>query len=88
MKDFNLVIVESPTKSRTVSQFLPSNYKVKASVGHICEIQNSGLYNMGIDVKGNFNIDFIISNGKKEVVKELKGLVEKAEKVFVATDLD
>ena len=87
-EELALVIVESPTKAKTIKQFLPGNFKVMASVGHICEIKNTGLYNMGIDVKGNFNIDFDISKDKKDVVKDLKSWVEKASVVYVAADLD
>ena len=83
-----LMIVESPVKVKTIRQFVSNDFVVKASVGHVCEINNSGLYNLGIDVKNNFNVDFKISDNKKEVVEELKGLVVKAEEVFVATDLD
>lgn len=85
---FCLMIVESPNKVRTISQFLPPNIKVKASVGHIAKIKDSGLYNLGIDVKGNFDIDFVIDDKKKETVKELKELVSRADTVYVATDAD
>ena len=85
----DLIIVESPVKAKTISGFLDkSKYKVVASVGHICEIQNSGLYNMGIDVKGNFSIDFKVSPGKKDVVKDLKSWVERCDNIYIATDLD
>ena len=77
-----------PNKVRTISQFLPPNIKVKASVGHIAKIKDSGLYNLGIDVKGNFDIDFVIDDKKKETVKELKELVSRADIVYVATDPD
>lgn len=77
-----------PNKVRTISQFLPPNIKVKASVGHIAKIKDSGLYNLGIDVKGNFDIDFVIDDKKKETVKELKELVSRADTVYVATDPD
>ena len=88
MDSIKLIIVESPNKVATISQFLDKSYVVKASVGHISEIRNSGLYNMGIDVKGNFDIDFAISDSKKETVKELKKWVEKADDVYLATDPD
>ena len=71
-----LMIVESPNKVKTITEILKSlNYSniiVKASVGHITKIADSGLYNMGIDPKNNFNIDFKISDDKKEVVYKLK----------------
>ena len=88
MAGFDLIIVESPNKVKTLMSFLDKKYKVAASVGHICEIKNTGLYNLGIDVKGDFDIDFVVSSDKKEVVKNLKGLVQKADTVYVATDPD
>lgn len=83
----DLIIVESPTKAKALKQFFPDKI-VKASVGHICEINNSGLYNLGIDVKNNFNIDFKISDGKKDVVKDLKKEVERADIVYLCEDPD
>lgn len=88
MAGFDLIIVESPNKVKTLMSFLDKKYKVAASVGHICEIKNTGLYNLGIDVKGDFDIDFTISPDKKEVVKNLKALVEKADNVYIASDPD
>jgi DNA topoisomerase-1 len=82
-----LIIVESPSKAKTIKQYFPDK-RVVSSVGHICEIANSGLYNMGIDVKGNFNIDFRISDSKKEVVKDLKKQIEWADVVYLCMDAD
>lgn len=84
----NLVIVESPNKVKTISQFLPKDYIVKASVGHIRKINDSGLYNCGIDVKNNFEADFVVDKDKKDIVKELKDLVKRAEVVYLSTDPD
>ena len=84
----SLLIVESPNKVRTISQFLPRDFKVEASVGHICSIANTGLYNLGIDIKNDFNINFVIDDQKKEVVKKLKGLVDKSDVIYLATDPD
>ena len=81
------MIVESPTKVKTLQQMFP-DMLIKASIGHIVKISDSGLYNLGIDVKNDFNINFILDDSKKEVVKELKGLVQKADEVYVATDPD
>ena len=83
-----LFIVESPNKVKTVKQFLPDNYIVMASVGHICRINDSGLYNMGIDPTNNFKIDFKVPSEKKEVVDKLKEQVKFASKVILATDED
>ena len=84
----NLVIVESPNKRSTIKQFLPSNYTVEASVGHITKIKDSGLYNLGIDVKGNFDIDFVVDDKKTDIVKKLKELVSRADTVYLAADPD
>lgn len=83
-----LFIVESPNKCSTIKQFLPDNYIVMASVGHICRINDSGLYNMGIDPTNNFKIDFKVPSEKKEVVDKLKEQVKFASKVILATDED
>ena len=82
-----LLICESPNKVKTIKQYFP-DYLIKASVGHITKIKDSGLYNMGIDVKGNFSIDFVVDDSKKEVVKELKKDVTRADVVYLATDPD
>ena len=82
-----LIIVESPSKAKTIKQYFPDKL-VKASVGHIAKIKDSGLYNMGIDVKGNFNIDFVVDDSKKDVVKELKKDVERADVVYLCPDPD
>ena len=83
-----LMIVESPNKTRTLKQFLPDNYIIMASVGHIAKIDNCGLYNMGIDVDNNFKESYIIDPGKKEVVDKLKEQVKFASKVILASDPD
>lgn len=81
-----LLIVESPNKVKTISQFLSKEYVVKASVGHITKINDSGLYNLGIDIDNNFKPDFVIDEDKKDIVKELKELVKKADEVILASD--
>jgi DNA topoisomerase-1 len=83
-----LVIVESPNKIKTLKEILPSNYIIKASVGHISEINDSGLHNFGIDPNDSFKTDYKISNDKKDVVKELKNQVDLCFKVIIATDGD
>ena len=60
-----MLICESPNKVLTLKQFLPSNFKVMASVGHISELNNSGLFNLGIDINNKFKGDYIISKDKK-----------------------
>ena len=83
-----LVIVESPNKIKTISQFLPKNYVVAASIGHITKVADDGLYNLGIDVKGDFGIHFEVDPKKKEVIKELKRKVASAGLVYICTDPD
>jgi DNA topoisomerase-1 len=79
------VIVESPAKARTVGRFLGKGYTVKASVGHIRDLLRSQL---SVDVDNDFTPKYRVPNEKKAVVKELKGLVKKAEEVYLATDPD
>lgn len=83
-----LVIVESPNKVKTISQFVPKDVIVKASVGHITRIPDEGLFNMGIDPEHNFAINWKVDPKKEDVVKELKELVKKADEVILATDGD
>ena len=83
-----LMIVESPNKVKSLKGMVPSNYIVMASVGHICEIKDEGLYNMGIDVNNNFKPSYVVSKDKQEVVDKLKEQVELADKVILASDPD
>ena len=81
----NLVILESPGKISTVKNYLGSNYKVIASVGHVRDLPKSTL---GIDIDNNFEAHYINIRGKGEVIKELKKEAKKADKIFFATDPD
>ena len=81
----NLVIVESPTKAKTVSKMLGSNYKVVASVGHIRDLPKS---KMGIDIENNFEPEYINVRGKGDLIKELKKEAASADEVYLATDPD
>ena len=84
-----LLIVESPNKIATLRSFLPSNYVVMASVGHISGIKDGGDYwNTGIDPKNGFKTNFAVSDDKKEVVDSLKEQVKLADKVIIASDPD
>jgi DNA topoisomerase-1 len=80
-----LVIVESPTKARTVGRFLGKGYTVKASVGHVRDLLRSKL---SVDVENDFKPRYRVPNEKRDVVKELSAEVEKAAEVYLATDLD
>lgn len=80
-----LVIVESPAKARTVGRFLGRGYKVKASVGHVRDLLRSQL---SVDVENDFTPKYRVPNEKRPVVKEIKSLAKKAEKIYLATDPD
>lgn len=84
----NLVIVESPSKSKTIEKYLGKDYKVVSSKGHIRDLAIKGKDGLGVDVENNFEPTYVVSKDKKEVVKELKKDAKKAEKVFLATDPD
>ena len=81
----NLVIVESPTKSKTIEKFLGKNYTVRASMGHLRDLPKS---TFGVDIENDFEPKYINIRGKGDLIKELKGLAKKADKVFLATDPD
>ncbi|MBV8531778.1 MAG: type I DNA topoisomerase [Candidatus Eremiobacteraeota bacterium] len=80
-----LIIVESPTKARTIKKFLPARYAVKASVGHVRDLPKSTL---GVDVEGDFAPKYLTIKGKGDVIKELRGAVKSATDVYLATDPD
>ncbi len=81
----NLIIVESPSKAKTISRFLGNDYKVAASMGHIRDLPQKSI---GVNVDGNFEPSYVIPPDKKKVIKELKELVTTSEKVFLASDED
>ena len=68
----NLVIVESPSKSKTIEKYLGKDFKVASSKGHICDLATKGKEGLGVDVENDFNPTYEISKDKKEVVKELR----------------
>jgi DNA topoisomerase-1 len=80
-----LVIVESPTKAKTLQKFLGSDYKIASSYGHLRDLPKSKL---GIDIENNFDPQYIIMVKARKNLKELKTLVEKADEVLLATDPD
>ncbi|NCC70345.1 type I DNA topoisomerase [bacterium] len=81
----NLVIVESPTKARTIEKFLGKDYVVRASVGHVRDLPKSKL---GIDVENNYQPEYEIPKTKTKVIKELKEETKKADIIYLATDED
>src|SRR3989344_5171211 len=82
----NLIIVESPTKSKTISKFLGSDFSVRASVGHVRDLPKSN--NKAIDIKGGFIPHYEISEDKKDILEELKNIAQKADEIYLATDPD
>ena len=84
----NLVIVESPSKSKTIEKYLGKDYKVVSSKGHIRDLAIKGKGGLGVDVDNNFEATYVVSKDKKDVVKSLKNDAKKAERVLLATDPD
>ncbi len=84
----NLVIVESPSKSKTIEKYLGKDYEVTSSKGHIRDLAKSGPGGLGVDVENHFEPKYVISKEKKAVVKELKQKVKEADFVYLATDPD
>lgn len=83
-----LVIVESPSKSRTIEKYLGSDYKVVSSKGHIRDLATSGKGGLGIDIENHFTPTYVISKDKKETVKELKETAKKCSEIYLASDPD
>ena len=80
-----LVIVESPAKARTLGKILGKGFSIKASVGHVRDLPQKTL---GVDVKNGFAPTYVVPQGKRKVVKELKEAASKAAAVYLATDPD
>ena len=81
----NLVIVESPSKAKTIGRYLGPDYIVKASMGHLRDLPKS---KMGVDLENDFTPQYIAVRGKESLIKELKADAAKAETVYLATDPD
>ena len=84
----NLVIVESPAKSKTIEKYLGSDYKVVASMGHIRNLANSGKFGLGIDIDNEFKPTYEAIEGKSKVISNLKKDVKESDFVYLATDPD
>jgi DNA topoisomerase-1 len=80
-----LIIVESPTKAKTIKKFLPARYVVKASVGHVRDLPKSTL---GVDVLNGFTPRYLTIKGKGDIIKDLKAAAKAASEVYLATDPD
>lgn len=83
-----LVIVESPAKSKTISQYLGEDFEVKSSVGHIRDLATKGKGGLGIDVDNEFQPTYEILKGKKKVVNDLNKALKDADELYLATDPD
>ena len=84
-----LIIVESPTKAKTISRFLPPTCRVIASMGHIADLApepKTGRY--GVDVDNDYNLEYVIDAKKKDLIKEMKSLLRDSEQLVLATDED
>ena len=80
-----LVIVESPSKAKTIGKFLGRSYKVVASLGHVRDLPKS---RMGVDIENNYQPDYISIRGKGDVIKELRKDAKNAKAVYLASDPD
>ncbi len=81
----NLVIVESPTKARTLARFLGKDYRIEASMGHIRDLPKA---EMGVDTEHDFEPKYVIPRDKKKKVNELKKIAEGAKNIWLASDPD
>ncbi len=80
-----LVIVESPTKAKTLQKHLGRNYEIKASMGHVRDLPKS---RMAIDIENDFQPDYILVRGKGKIAKELRSAAKKADRILLAADPD
>ena len=81
----NLVIVESPSKAKTIGKYLGAEYTVKASMGHLRDLPKS---TMGVDIEGGFVPEYLPLDNKTEIIEDLRKAAKKADRVFLATDPD
>jgi len=85
MSSKNLIIVESPSKIKTLKKFLGGDYRIEASVGHIRDLAEK---NLGLDIDNGFTPTYIVSPRSKDVVKNLKKVIKNIENIYIATDPD
>ena len=84
----NLVIVESPAKSKTIEKYLGSDFKVLSSKGHIRDLATTGKFGLGVDIDNGFKPNYISIKGKSKDISTLKKEAKAADKVYLATDPD
>ncbi|HWF57674.1 MAG TPA: toprim domain-containing protein, partial [Candidatus Dormibacteraeota bacterium] len=80
-----LIIVESPSKARTLAKFLGAGYTVKASMGHVRDLPKSKI---GVDIEGGFVPEYEVIKGKEKQIKELRAASKKADSTLLAADPD
>jgi DNA topoisomerase-1 len=85
LKNMNLIIVESPTKARTLTRFLGSGYSVEATMGHIKDLPKEKL---SVDVENNFEPNYVLVAKKSDTVAKIQKEAKKASSIFIATDPD
>lgn len=81
----DLIIVESPSKAKTISKYLKGKYKVDASAGHIRDLP---VHSLGVDIKNDFQPRYVNSEGKEDLIRRLQDETKKADRVYLATDPD
>lgn len=81
----DLIIVESPSKAKTINKYLKGKYKVDASAGHIRDLP---VHTLGVDVKNNFEPKYVNSESKEDVIRRLSYATKHADRVYLATDPD
>ena len=84
----NLVIVESPSKSKTIEKYLGKDYKVVSSKGHIRDLATSGHLGLGVDIENGFKPNYVPIKGKEKTIKELKKDVKESDLIYLASDPD
>ena len=84
----NLVIVESPSKTKAIGKYLGSNYKVVSSKGHVRDLATSGKFGLGVDVLNDFHPNYVPISGKKKIINSLKKESLNSDIVYLATDPD
>jgi DNA topoisomerase I len=81
----SLVVVESPTKAKTIGKYLGKDYVVKASLGHIKDLPKNDL---AVNVDSDFTPNYVVIEGKKKLIQELKSAAKGADTVYLAADPD
>jgi DNA topoisomerase-1 len=87
-KNKTLILVESPTKIKTISKYLGENYIIRASYGHIAEILDGNQYGIGVDINNNFSMKYRIIPSKKDKLQAIIDSVAEASSILIASDFD